>query len=161
MTNPFERLAEQQMVSATKAKHRARERREAKLVVKSEADAPMKLSEVEQKQADQTKQLRSYKAWKREERLLVFQRRAAEWGELSRVLRNLTIDNTQPLLDYVASAAWLHEADHNTRRVVVSLVANELIRVRLENGYAPMDDSIPGEEPTLFEIIREQLKVLS
>ena len=38
--NPFLRLADQQMVAATKARHR---RREVKLA-KSEADAPMKLS---------------------------------------------------------------------------------------------------------------------
>jgi len=156
--NPFEQLAEQQMVAATKAKHRAREKREAK-VVQSEKDAPMKLSEMEQQQADQSKQFRLYKQHKRAERMVVFERRAAEWSALSKVLRALTIDNVDTLIDFVAGSAWLHEADHNTRQVVLGVISNELIRVRRENGYAPMDDSLPGEDPTAFEIIRTMLKV--
>jgi hypothetical protein len=162
--NHFERLAEQQMVAAAKAKHRAAEKREATRKVKiaqSEKDAPMKLGELEQKQADQSTQFRAYKRAKREEARVVFERRPADWAGLSRVLRNLTIDTPETLLDYIANAAWLHEADLQTRQVVLSLVDNELVRVRLENGYPPIDDSLPGEAPTAFEIIREQLKVLT
>jgi hypothetical protein len=162
--NHFEALANAQMVAATKAKHRAAEKREAARavkVVRSEADAPMKLSGMEQEQADQSKQLRLYKAWKREEARLEFEHRPSEWTALSKVLRNLTIDNGDTLLDYIKNANWLHAANHSTRRVVLSLVANRIIRVRLENGYAPMDDSALGEAPTLFEIIRNELKVLT
>jgi len=159
--NPFEQLAEQQMVAATKAKHRANEKRAAKReakVVMSDADAPMKLSELEQQQADQSKQFRLYRQHKRAERMVVFERRAAEWSALSKVLRALTIDNAETLLDFVDNSAWLHEADHHTRQVVLGVISNELIRVRRENGYSPMDDSLPGEPPTVFEIIRQKLK---
>ena len=160
--NHFEQLADRQMVAAAKAKHKAAETRARKREVKvvmSDADAPMKLSELEQQQADQSKQFRLYRQAKRAERMVVFERRPAEWGALSKVLRALTIDTAETLLDYVEGAAWLHEADRRTRQVVLGVISSELIRVRLENGLSPMDDSIFDEEPTVFEIIRTVLKV--
>ena len=41
MTNYFEALAQQQMVAATKARHRTAEKRAAAKVVQSEKDAPI------------------------------------------------------------------------------------------------------------------------
>jgi hypothetical protein len=162
MTNHFEALAEAQMVAATKAKHRAAEKRAMKVkVVQSEKDAPMKLSELEQKVADQSKQMRIYKRAKREEALIIYQGQPADYAGLDKVLRALTIDNGQTLVDYVTSAAWLREADLRTRQTVLGAIADELIRIRLQNGYAPMDDSLPGEAPTVFEIIRKELRVLT
>lgn len=160
--NHFEQLADRQMVAATKAKHKAAETRAAKReakVVFSDADAPMKLSEMEQQQADQSAQFRAYKRAKKAERVAVFEQRAAEWAALSKVLRALTIDGADALIDFVASAAWLHEANHHTRQVALGVISNELIRVRRENGYPPIDDSLFDEPPTAFEIIREMLKV--
>ena len=154
--NNFEKLAEMQMVAATKAKHR---RREAK-VVQSEKEAPMKLSAQEQAQVDGSTQFRAYRRWKKAERLIVFEKRPAEWAVLSQLLKNLSIHNPETLLDYVNNSPWLLNADISTRRIVLSLLDDEIVRVRMENGLPPIDDSIFDEEPTLFEIIRKRLKVL-
>jgi hypothetical protein len=153
--NPFEALAEQQMVAATKARHRAAERRAAK-VVRSERDAPMKLSEAEQAQADQSAQFRAYRRWKRAEVEAVLEPHQ-EWKELSRLLRALSIENAADLIEYVRAAGWLHGADLKTRQTALSAIANIIIRLRIANGYAPIDDSLPGEPPTVFEIIRKEL----
>jgi len=161
--NPFEQLANRQMVAAAKAKHKAAETRARKRevkVVQSEKDAPMVLSDREQAQADQSKQFRLYKLSRRQEQRAVAHHRTADWKALSDVLHDLTIDNGQTLVDHIASSVWLR-ADLHTRRVVLGLVADELIRIRLENGYPPIDDSLPDEGPTLFEIVRKQLKVLT
>lgn len=160
--NPFEALASAQMVAATKAKHRAAEKREARVkVVRSDADAPMKLSEMEQAQADQSTQMRAYRAWHRAEAKVIEDRHGDDWRALVRVLRALSIDNGDELIAHVRAAAWLHGADLHTRRVVLRTIANAIIKARLENGYAPMSDSLMDEPPTVFEIIRNELRVLT
>ena len=85
MTNFFEAVADLQMVAATKAKHRAAEAREAMRqvkVVQSDADAPMKLTDREQDQADQSRLMRLYGAWKRAEVKEYLEERHSEWREL-------------------------------------------------------------------------------
>jgi hypothetical protein len=159
MSNPFEKLAEKQMVAATKAKHRAAEKRAAVKIIKSERDAPMKLSEMEQERADQAAQLRSYRAAKRAElQALLDGRHGMEWRQLIHELAGLTINDASSLPDYIADQKWLLEADHHARRTALYIIAGRLAGLRLENGYAPFDDSLPGEEPTAFEIVRKQLR---
>jgi hypothetical protein len=41
------------------------------------------------------------------------------------------------------------------------MIARAIIQMRELNGYPPIDDSLRGEEPTAFEIIRSELKVLA
>ena len=163
MSNPFEQLADRQMVAATKAKHKAAEtrvrKREVK-VVQSEADAPMKLSDMEQKQADQSTQLRAYRRWKREEIKSLLEPHDG-WRELSRIMRGLTIEQAEALVDLVRAATWLRGADLKTRQVALSVIADVIIRLRISNGYPPMDDSLPGEALTVFEIIRNELRVVT
>ena len=160
--NPFLQLAEQQMPAATKAKHRAREKREAKLVVQSEKDAPMKLSDMEQAQADQSKQFRNWKAFHRAESEAVLHGpNGNEYREMLRSVRSAAIDDPDVILHAVRSAKWLHGADSKTRQVALSAIASAIVRLRKVNGYAPFDDSLPGEEPTLFEIIRKELGLLT
>jgi len=36
-----------------------------------------------------------------------------------------------------------------------------IARLRIRNGYPPFDDSLPGEDPTVFEIIRAELDCFS
>ena len=68
IVDPFEALVAEQMVTATKRKQeQARKRAEKKLVMQSDADAPMKLGPMEQKLADTSKQMRSYRVIKRAE----------------------------------------------------------------------------------------------
>lgn len=81
-----------------------------------------------------------------------------EWLALSRLLRKLSFDNPQEIVDYVAQAEWLHNADRDTKYMALSIIGHTISRLRVRNGYAPFDDSCYGEEPTAFEIIREQLR---
>lgn len=157
--NYFEALAQQQMVAATKAKHRATEKRAAVKVVKSERDAPMKPSAMEQDQLDKNAQLKLWRAYHREELNAVVNGPYRDnWRELVRVVRDMTFENPSAVIGYVQHAQWLHDADIQTRRVVLSMIARAIIQLREINGYSPIDDSLPGEEPTVFEIIRKELR---
>ena len=69
-SNPFEQLAAEQMARRHQAKLEAARKRAEKRqahIVQSDADAPMILGPQEQKLADQSKQMRSYRAWKKSE----------------------------------------------------------------------------------------------
>ena len=160
MNNYFEALANAQMVAATKAKHRAAEKRATAKIVKSERDAPMKLSDIEQAQQDKSTQLRAYRRWKREEIKSLLEPHDG-WRELARLLRGMTIDDASKLVDHVRAATWLHGADLKTRQTALSVIASTIIRLRLANGHPPMDDSLPDEAMTVFEIIRNELQVLT
>lgn len=162
MSNAFERFAETQMVAATKAKHRAaetRERNRQAKVVQSEKDAPMKLSPMEQAMADSSKQFRGYIKAKRAELKQLLQGPDGErWRELVNVLRALTLEDGDRLIDFVRRQR-LRDADSRARQVAIGLIDDAIDRLRVQNGYAPMDDALPGEPPTVFQIIRDELKV--
>jgi hypothetical protein len=165
VSNSFERFAETQMVAATKAKYKAAETRERKAKVKvlqSEKDAPMKLSPLEQKMEDSSRQMRIYRRIKRAElRARLEGTQAEQWRALIEQLKALTIEDGDALVDYVQAQDWIREADLDTRYAVLSLIADVIIRLRVRNGYSPIDDSLPGEPPTVFEIIRSELRVMT
>ena len=156
--NPFLRLADQQMVAATKARHR---RRDVKLA-KSEKDAPMKLSPQAQAQADRAKLMQLYRRANKEE-FAKFLRgpNGAKWQKLRSALEYTTIGGSDFLLSFVRNQDWLLNGDLKTRQDALTLIAAHLIVQRLANGMSPFDDSLPGEEMTLFEIIRKELGLLT
>ena len=162
--NPFEQLAAEQMVEATKRKLEAsRKRAEKRLVVQSEDDAPMKPGAMEQKLIDQSKQTSRYKVIKRAEfdamkhHPLLF----SEWNEYTARVLDLSPDNTNEFVGYIAKQRWLLEAEISIRRLALSFLANRLMNMRLEQGLAPLDDSLPGEPDNLFITIRTLLRVLT
>jgi hypothetical protein len=160
--NYFELRAQQQMVAATKAKHRAAEKRAAAKLVKSERDAPMKPSALEQEQLDKNAQLKLWRAYHRDEINAVINGPYRDnWRELVRVVRDMAFENPGAIVGYVQHVQWLHDADIQTRRVALSMIARAIMQLREINGYPPFDDSLPGEEPTAFEIIRAALRVLT
>jgi hypothetical protein len=166
--NPFEQLAAEQMADATKRKLEASRKRAEKRqahVVQSDADAPMILGPQEQKLADQSKQMRSYRVWKKSEydamkhHPLYFR----QWNEFTHRVLELTPDNANEFVGYVAKQRWLLEAELGIRRLALAFIANRLIRIRLEQGLSPMNDSMPfsDEPPTLFETIRNLLRTMT
>jgi hypothetical protein len=163
--DPFEQLSHEIASTALKTKRRKAEEREAKKRVKilqSEADAPMKLSELEQKAADQSKQFRKYRAYRREQiKIHLIEAYPEHWRELKALLKALSMDNADALIAHVNDARWLLSADLRTRQTALSVIADAIIRLREENGYSPMDDSLPGEDPTAFEVIRDTLQVMT
>ena len=139
------------------AEKRRAAKRQAKLYT-SDKQAPLVPSAQEKKQRDATRQFRAYRRHKRAEiRALLEGQYRVPFLQLSRVLRRLTIEDTQPLLDYVEQAQWMVEADRVTRYIVLASISHRITKLRIQNGYAPFDDSLPGELPTVYEIIRARL----
>jgi hypothetical protein len=61
----------------------------------------------------------------------------------------------------VRNARWLLDADMATRQAALSAISSRLITLRLINGYPPIDDALPGEPDTVFQIVRDALKVMT
>jgi len=162
--NPFEALAAEQMVEATKRRLEAsRKRAEKRLVVQSDDDAPMKPGVMEQKLINQSKQMGGYKVIKRAEftamkhHPLYF----SQWNEYTARVLDLSPDNTNEFVGYIAKQRWLLEAEISIRRLALEFLDNRLIRMRLEQGLPPIDDSLPGEPDNLFITVRTLLRVLT
>jgi len=148
--NPFEQLAQQQMVRAFK-------RKRAKLFA-SDRDAPLVPGEQDKKQRDQQRMYRNYRRHKRAEiRTLLEGQYRIPFLQLSRVLRKLTIEDSAALVAHVEQAQWMVDADRLTRYIVLGAISDRIVKLRIQNGYAPFDDSLPGELPTAFELIRNRL----
>lgn len=160
MLNAFEQLAERQQNAASKARDRGLERRMAKLVVKSEADAPM-VASASDKQMFETsvllKQYRRHIATRRQE--LIDGPHGREVGALLQLLDSLTASSAPALVAYVMKCRWLIEADRTTRLDVLSIVGTAIARLRVRSGLPPFDDSLPfsDEPPTAFQIVRKLL----
>jgi hypothetical protein len=102
--------------------------------------------------------LRSHQRWYREQyQALLDGPRGEQWRALSRALRKLTLHNGDELVTHIRDSAWLIESDRNTRLLAMALIGKRFAQVRVQNGYAPFDDSLPGEEPTPAEVIRGML----
>jgi len=153
MSNPFETVSARQTTAYTKARLRAAEKRAAK--------APMKLTEQEQKQVDSGRQVRLYRQWKRAQMREFRSRYPEGFSQLRRTLRNLTINNASDLVVWVQSTQWLKTLPHADRSLVLSAIDQAIARLRVRNGYPPIDDSLPGEDPTVFEVIRAELDCFS
>lgn len=148
MTNPFLAYAETRSRRPMKPK-----------VVRSDADAPMKPTAIEQAHRDKSAQMRLYREHQREELDVA---RKGEFGddihELEKFIRRMTIDSGVELVDRIARSR-LPTADIYTRRVAMRLVGDACERLRVQNDLAPFDDSLPGEDPTVFEQCRMELGV--
>ena len=131
-------------------------------IVQSEKDAPRgRLSEMDQKLADQSVQLRRYKHWKRNQfEALSRGVHGAQWKALTTILRNLTLPEAMYLPEYVERQDWLLDADDHTRHTAAELIHGAIIRERIRNGYSPLDDGLPGEPPSAYEMIRGLLKII-
>lgn len=153
--NPFEQIAAGQMNAATKAKHRAAEKRLANLVVTSERDAPMVASPADKAQFETSKQFKEYRRYLRDrKRELLEGPYSAQLTELSTMLKTLSRESAPALVDWVEYADWLQQADYNTRHNVLAIIGEEIANFRITEGLAPFDDSLWGEPATAFEQIR-------
>lgn len=154
-SNPFEALAEQQLSSAAKAQHRARDKRIAKLVVTSERDAPMVAKPAEKAMFEASAQLRLYQKHLRDRRNeLLNGTYSVQLHELVAILKS---PSGGELVDWIEHADWLQQADYNTRHNTLSIIADSIATWRIRHGLAPFDDSVMGEPPTAFEQIRYML----
>jgi hypothetical protein len=152
MSNPFEAVSARQTTAYTKARLRAAEKRATK--------APMKLTEQEQKQKDDARQVRLYRRWKRGQIREFRQRNPQVFSDLRRLLRNTTLHNSELILRF--SRYHLRQLkSHADRSIALNMIGWAIARLRIRNGYPPFDDSLPGEDPTVFEVIRAELDCFS
>ena len=158
MDNAFLALADTQLTAAAKARHRAAEKRAAKHVVNSDADAPMVPSAQEKAQQEKSVTLREWKRWRRERSdMLLEGPLSREYKALLLLVGSLAPESAPALVSYVQRCEWLKGSDLNTRHIILSVVDDAIVRLRMVHGLAPFDDSLPGEEPTAFERIRKHL----
>ncbi|MET0723600.1 MAG: hypothetical protein ABWY64_22635 [Tardiphaga sp.] len=153
MTNPFEDLAEKQIAAPVKRKQAAMALR----LSRSDRDAPMKPGAQEKAQLDRAIQVRLWRDIHRDEiEVIRAGAHGADFVALERELRALSIDGAEQLIAFVETSP-LRQAPPDIRYVALATVDAAIMKLRLSNGYPPFDDSLPGEEPTAFEIIREYL----
>jgi hypothetical protein len=149
--NAFLNIADTQMASPVKAKHRARDAREDK--------APMVPTPTEKKLREQQKLLTVWRAWHREmEAELLTGPYGKDIKGLQTFIRTMPLSSAGALIKLIQGARWLRGADAATRQGVLWIVARGIQRLRERNGLDPFDDALPGEPPTAFEEIREMLK---
>lgn len=156
--NPFEQVAEAQRHAASKAAERAKDRRLAKLEVKSERDAPMVASPAEKAQYERQQLLKHFNKQMTERRRdLLSGRHGVDVKGLLQILDSLADDSAPALFAYLAKCGWFASADYNTRFDILWLIDTCIVRFRVRAGLAPFDDALPGEPPTVFLTVRKQM----
>lgn len=157
-SNPFLSVADQQQNAWSKA----RDRRMAKLVVKSEAEAPMVASPSDRAVQERSALLRQYnKALTQRRHDLLNGQHGAAVRDLLQIMDTLTPSSAPGLMSYLAKCNWFLHAERATRQDILSLIDIGICRHRVREGLAPFDDSLPGEPATAFEIIRSNMQVVS
>lgn len=156
--NPFEALANQQQNAASKARDRAAERRLAKLVVKSDADAPMVASPLDKERFENQELLKRFNKAMTQRRLdLLKSAHGKEIKGLLQILDSLTPSSPPALMSYLAKCQWFVNADYGTRHDILWVIDTAIMTFRIREGLSPFDDGLPGEPPTAFCIIRHHL----
>jgi hypothetical protein len=149
MNNPFEALAGRQLTAPVKARIRASEKR-----------AAMKPTPQEQESINQQRQVRIYRCWKRSQIREFAQRHPQVFTGLRRLLRHQTMHNAELTLRFSRYHLRQLKSFHD-RTIALGMIGTAIARMRVRNGYPPFDDSLPGELPTVFEIIRAELDCFS
>jgi hypothetical protein len=127
-------------------------------VVKSEREAPMVLRGAEKEIAENNAQLRRYLRWKAiEMKQLPDGECGAEIRELQNILRELTPADVSRFLDFMIEHGWFQHLDRTTRIIILGMINTGICRMRVREGLPMMDDSLPGEPATVFEICRAEL----
>lgn len=160
--NPFEAIADTQQSAFSKARDRAAERRLAKLVVKSEADAPMVAAPSDKAGHERSQLLRHYNKAMTQRRLdLLNGPSGTQVKGLLQIMDSLSPSSAPALMSFLARCNWFLACERTTRQDILSLIDIGIVRHRIKQGLAPFDDSLMGESPTVFEVIRSNMQVLS
>lgn len=135
----------------------SRKRREQPRVVRSEQQAPKVLRGAEKAVAEDNAQLRRYRRGKAAEYKAALE---GPFGDLAKkahdILKRITIDDAGVLLTWIDEVEWdkLHP---DFSYILLGMVDDTIERMRVQSGLPPFDDSLPGEEPTVFEICRARI----
>lgn len=141
MTDPWAEVAEEQIVAPRKARLRAAAER-----ARNKALA----------ERDQLYCLWQKAQQKRRAALL-----AGPFSDAATVLADflerMTLDDAAALLALVKCGPW-PRADDDTKYEVLAMIDRTIAYVRENSGLAPFDDALPGEDPTVFELVRDFLQ---
>ena len=127
-------------------------------VVRSEREAPMVLRGAEKALAERSKQMSRAKRWINAETQAFLD---GPWGnqikQIESFLKSMGIEDAERLLDILDRLDWFRHADRNIRSYLLSSIDEAIINLRVDNGLAPIDDALPGEQLTIFQMIKEKL----
>lgn len=143
--DPFAVVAEEGLCNPRRAQLRANAKRAERKRMKEIIDGDT--------------QFRMWKKWHAAQRAkLAKGKYHVEIAILSAALENLTMNDGPELIALVKQGPW-HEADADTRYIVLSLIDHRICYMREQAGLAPFSDSLPflDQEPTVFEICRAHL----
>ena len=83
------------------------------------------------------------------------------WGnqiqQIESFLKSMEINDGERLLDILDRLDWFRHADRNIRSYLLSSIDEAIINLRVDNGFAPIDDALPGEQLTIFQMIKVKL----
>jgi hypothetical protein len=113
---------------------------------------PMVPSRAEKERREASIQFRKYEKWRQERRLAVFK----TCENLESMLKGLTLESGGELIDYCKHREWNYTEECRPCDVLAA-IDDAIVKLRVIHGMPPMDDSLPGEEPTAFEQIRKIL----
>ena len=127
-------------------------------IAQSEKEAPKVLRGAEKAIAEDSEQLRRYRrAWKTEVDQLLQGPHASSLYHLMQILKNLTPESASSLFEGLDQVNWFRDTDAYFRFIAIGLIDEAICRMRVREGLSPIDDSLPGEPPTVFEICRAVL----
>ena len=135
-----------------------RKRKPTVKIVRSEREAPMVLRGAEKALAERSKQMSRAKRWINAETQAFLD---GPWGkqiqQIESFLRLMTLEDGERLLDILDRLDWFRHADRNIRGYLLSSIDEAIINLRVDNGLAPIDDALPGEQLTIFQMIKVKL----
>jgi len=82
---------------------------------------------------------------------------AEHFQKLCKFLDQMTLNDAGILIDAVKDSVWLSETDQRAKNDALRLIDNTIIKLREEAGLAPFDDSLMGEPPNAYLVIRKIL----
>jgi hypothetical protein len=136
--NAFSDLAERQISAPRKARLRAAETRTAK------------------KLEQNNRQHQMWRRWRRGRiKALLAGPHRADTRALIKFLQRMTLDSAGELIDF--ASPW-RKADLDTRFLVLGLIDVAIIKLREARGLVSIDDALPGEPLTIFQIVRDSLR---
>lgn len=152
--NPFETMAETQIAAPVR-----RKQEQAAARAQKKAARLATMTESEKREEEAATLFRQYRAWQRQR---LADQMEGEFGEMIRplvaFLRKMTLDDHAEMVRRIEGArSWLRTAPRETRLVVLRAVSDAVCRIRINAFLPPIDDALPGEPPTAYEVVRPMI----
>lgn len=152
--NPFELVGDSLLSAPVRRKQEAAAARAQKKAARLAT-----MTESEKREEEAAALFRQYRAWQRER---LADQMEGEFGEMIRplvaFLRKMTLDDHAELVRRIDEArSWLRDAPRETRLVMLRAVSDAICRIRTNAFLPPIDDALPGEPPTAYQVVRPMI----